>query len=127
MFKFLSDGGPIFTAPMTFLLFFILVLAVRYFIRLQNGAFPDISAANRSLDYVRYLGVLTMTVGILGQIVGLYSAFVAIAEWGGIKPDMLAAGLRVSSITTLYGMTIFVIAYVVWLILRAMTGNKLAN
>ncbi len=125
MFKFLYEGGPIFTTPLTLLLLLILVLAVRYFLRLRDGKFEGRASAMASLDYVRYLGVLAMTLGILGQIVGLYSAFEFIAQAGGIKPDILAAGIRVSSITTIYGIVIFVIAYISWLTLRSVTDSRL--
>ena len=50
---------------------------------------------------------------ILGQIIGLYAAFEAIEAAADISPAMLAGGLKVSLITTIYGLLIFVISLLI--------------
>ena len=54
---------------------------------------------------------------IQSQLIGLYSAFAAIEGLEGISTAILAGGLRVSMITTLYGVLIYVISYLIWLVL----------
>lgn len=71
-----------------------------------------------SLDYVKSFGLLALVTGILGQLIGLYSAFAAIEEVGQVSQAMLAGGLKVSSITTMYGLLIFVITRLVWFVIH---------
>ena len=67
-----------------------------------------------SLYYIRFFGMLALVVGLLGQIIGLYEAMKQIAAEGGIPQDVLAGGIRVSSITTLYGLFVFLLAHLIW-------------
>ncbi len=64
-------------------------------------------------QWVKELGILALTIGILGQLIGLYSAFNAMEQAPDISPEMLAGGLKVSMITTLYGFLIFIISLVI--------------
>lgn len=64
----------------------------------------------KSLSYVREFGLLALALGILGQLIGLFEAFKAIEIMGDVSPTLLAAGLKVSSVTTLYGFFGFIIS-----------------
>jgi biopolymer transport protein ExbB/TolQ len=68
----------------------------------------------RKISYIKSVGLFALIFGILGQMIGLYSAFAAIEQMGGVSPAMLAGGLKVSSITTIYGLVIYVIALLIW-------------
>jgi hypothetical protein len=68
----------------------------------------------RRLDYVKFFGLLALVTGVLGQFIGMFSAFQAIEQVGEVSQAMLAGGLKVSSITSIYGMLIFVITRLVW-------------
>ena len=57
--------------------------------------------------------------GFLGQLIGLLGAFEAI-EAGGVSQSILAGGLKVSSITSIYGLLIYCIS----LIIRILLGWK---
>lgn len=120
MIDFLIIGGPIFTFPMTLLFLVNIALAVRAFIFINNDRFASAHAASKAVDTVKYVGVVLLTLGILGQIIGLYGAFQAIEAMDvDINPAMLAGGIKVSSVTTLLGLTYFILSYVGWLALRA--------
>ena len=70
--------------------------------------------------YIKSLGLFAFVLGMLGQFIGLFDAFKAIESGMDISPALLAGGLRVSSITNIYGMIIFVMAYLLWFILNVM-------
>ncbi|MBK6267117.1 MotA/TolQ/ExbB proton channel family protein [Marivirga sp. S37H4] len=55
------------------------------------------------------ISLFALVWGILGQAIGLFSAFQAIEEMGSVPQDILAGGLAVSSYTTMYGLIIFLI------------------
>ena len=41
-------------------------------------------------EWVKEVGILALALGILGQIIGLYSAFEGIEQAGGVSQEMLA-------------------------------------
>ena len=70
------------------------------------------------LNYIRSLGLLALVVGVFGQVLGLFEAFQAIEEIKEVPPSLLAGGLKVSSITTIYGFIIYIFSYLGWFLLN---------
>lgn len=80
------------------------------FVAIKNGD----SAAQTKINAVKSIGLFAMVFGILGQLIGLFSAFEQISQIGEVSQKMLASGIRVSSITSIYGIIIFLICYATW-------------
>ena len=78
----------------------------------------DEKQLNQSIQWLKSIGTLGLVVGILGQLIGLYSAFSVMETTGGISPAILAGGLKVSLVTTLYGLLIYIIYLVCSMILK---------
>lgn len=76
------------------------------------------------LTYIKSIGLFTLVFGIFSQLLGLYQAFSVIEQVGNISPAILAGGLKVSMITTLYGVSIFLISYLMWFGLDYMVQIK---
>lgn len=68
-------------------------------------------AAIRCKSWMAEMGLLALATGILGQIIGLYQMFEGIEMMNGVSPAMIAGGLKVSSITTLYGLLIYILSH----------------
>lgn len=117
MIKLISDGGPLFTIPLVLFFLTNVVLITRNATLLYSNKFDSIDIAKKSIEYIKYIGILAFSWGLLGQLIGLYSAFEFIQQSGGIDPKILTAGIRVSSITTVIGLSIFVISYAGWILL----------
>ena len=98
MFELFFMGGPLFMSLLTLCLASLLVCAWK---------FPE---------WVKEVGILALALGILGQVIGLYSAFEGIEQAGGVSQEMLAGGLKVSSITTAYGLIIYILSIVLRMI-----------
>ena len=126
--KLLYEGGPVFTYPMTILFLVNLVLIARNLAYLYGSRFRDENSAGKWIDPVKYIGIFLLAAGILGQVIGLYSAFEVI-ESGKIEisPELLAGGIRVSSITTLFGLGYFLISFAGWAFLRMYMGKTMVN
>lgn len=92
----------------------ILVLTVVNGLTIFTGKPDEGNKVSSRLGYIKSLGLLGFVLGMLGQFIGLFDAFKAIESGMDISPELLAGGLRVSSITSIYGMIIFVIAYILW-------------
>ena len=110
-------GGTLFMGVLTLLLLIIYCIAVVYAVGMRRGKSRNYGHTARQLRYIKDVGLLALVCGLLGQLIGLYSAFQDIEVMGNVSTSMLAAGLRVSSICTLYGFCIFLVSYVLWIVL----------
>lgn len=110
MLKLFYEGGPLFMGILTIVLILVIVQSIRIF---TINSDEQWLLKNRSL--LKGIGLLALVIGILGQLIGLFDAFGAIQQMGQVSPAMLAGGLKVSLITTLYGLIIFIIAQLLWL------------
>lgn len=100
MIALFNMGGPLFMGILTIILLGVIVSAF---------------VAKRM---VKELGLLALAVGFLGQLIGLFGAFEGIEAMGGVSQAMLAGGLKVSSIASIYGLLIYVISLVIQLGLK---------
>lgn len=99
-------GGPLFMGILTLILATVLAIAVYNLIsikREQPGRVP--------VTLVKEVGIFGLVIGILGQFTALYEAFAIIEQAGAVSPAVLMGGLKISSITTLYGLTVCAVGY----------------
>ena len=119
MIDFLIEGGLVFTLPMTLIFFINIALGVRCYIFLNANRFKDTFDAQKAISTVKYVATIVLTLGILGQVIGLYEAFKVISQGNfEITPQLMAGGIRVSSITTILGLSYFIVSYAIFLILN---------
>jgi hypothetical protein len=117
MKEWFINGGTLFMSILSILLVIILAVSVYFAIAIASGKVKGISNFSHQLKYVKSLGLFTMITGILGQLIGLYSAFIAIEGAGDISPAMIAGGLKISMITSLTGIVIYLISIIIWFLL----------
>ena len=99
MLDYFYMGGPLFMGMLTLIFIALIVTAV-----LKKG--------------VKEIGLLALAMGFLGQLIGLMGAFEGIEAMGGVSQSMLAGGLKVSSITSIYGLLIYIISLIVQVVQR---------
>ena len=99
MLDYFYMGGPLFMGMLTLIFIALIVAAV-----LKKG--------------VKEIGLLALAMGFLGQLIGLMGAFEGIEAMGGVSQSMLAVGLKVSSITSIYGLLIYIISLIVQVVQR---------
>jgi len=117
------EGGVLFMGMLSIVLLAILVLAVKNIVQVAKNE-KEASVFSSEVGYIKSLGLFALVMGFLGQFIGLFSAFEYIAQQGTVSPSILAAGFKVSSIASIYGMVIFLIAYLIWFGLKAVAGKK---
>ena len=113
MFELFSQGGPLFMGILTLILLSLIVVFVISLV--QRG---DEKQLNQSVHWLKSIGTLGLVTGILGQLIGLFSAFDHLETVESISTDMLVGGLKVSLITTLYGMLIYIVHLFFVMVLR---------
>lgn len=105
---------------LTIILIATVSVAIINYMRLKKGQ-------NANITIVKEIGIFGLIVGIFGQTLGLYSAFTAIERVGTVSSELLFGGLKVSSITTIYGLVICMIGYLLYLCLRSMDGHNVES
>ncbi len=99
---------------LTIMLFIVLSLSFYFLYLISRKEYKDLEQTLKRLIFIKTTGILALVTGILGQLVGLFAAFTAIEMAKDVSPSILAGGLKVSLITTIYGMIIFLISYLLW-------------
>ena len=109
---------------LTVLFFIIIAIAIFNLVLIVRKDYKDILETRRKLVYLKSIGRFALVTGILGQLIGLFSAFQAIEKAVDISPAIMAGGLKVSMITTIYGMLIFLFSFLFWLLLDYYASKK---
>ena len=124
MFGLFIEGGWEFMSLITILAFVMLFFAAKGAAAVYGDTH---SYPPARLYYIRFFGMLALVTGVLGQLIGLYEAMKQISQMEGISQQMLAGGIKVSSITTLYGFIVFLIAHFIWFALDIKGRNDAAR
>ena len=99
MLDYFYMGGPLFMGMLTLIFIALVVAAV-----LKKD--------------VKEIGLLALALGILGQLIGLMGAFEGIEAMGGVSQSILVGGLKASSITSIYGLLIYIVSLIVQVLQR---------
>lgn len=102
-------GGPIFMGMLTIILVAGVATAIYIFVQEKKE-----NSKRIPVSLVKEIGIFGLVLGIFAQFIGLYEAFQAIEQMGSVSPALLIGGLKVSSVTTLYGFVIFLITYLLY-------------
>lgn len=98
-------------------LFFMTILTIEFALILFFVA-KQLLGHTSQIATVKGIGLLAIITGVLGQLIGLFSAFEAIQNMGSVSPALLAGGLKVSMITTIYGAMIYLVSVILGLLLN---------
>ena len=115
MFELFYAGGAFYMGILTLLFAGMIAVAVFNGLALFKESSQSVEEQLRKLSYVKSVGLFAFMVGVLFQLMGLIGAFQAIEQVGSVSPAMLAGGLKVSMITTVYGLIIYILSYLIWL------------
>ena len=127
MLTLFYEGGALFMGLLTLLLLIIFCLAVVAGVKFLGKGTPDVQLIKPQLTYIKSVGLFALVTGILGQMIGLYSAFQNTEVVKTLTPEILAYGFRISSICNLYGIFIFLVAYTLWFGLDVLLNKQLRN
>lgn len=116
------QGGPLFMGLLSLIFLALLITSGLAFFKSNSTDEKEQPSKNPSpfAKLIRHIGLLALVLGVFGQLIGLYQAFDAIQEMGSVAPAMLAGGLKVSMISTLYGLLIYIISLLIWFVLKTL-------
>jgi len=114
MLHLFYEGGILFMSILTLLLLVLLSISVYYGTLIFTSGTIQNDLVHHRITYIKSIGHLSFVVGIFGQLLGMYEGFSKIQMVGKISQALLVAGIRISMITTLYGMIILILSYLIW-------------
>lgn len=80
-------------------------------VREQDGSVAD---ARSGMDAILFWGSFAVVLGVLGTTVGVMQAAKALEVAGDVPSALVWGGLRISLITTVFGLLILTIALLAW-------------
>ena len=92
MINLFFEGGILF---MSVISFFLIMTGVSFYTHSEK---------------LKTYGNLGLVSGLLGSLMGLYSALNFIQQAGNVSPAVLAGGLRVALICSIYGIIVYLIS-----------------
>ena len=114
--KHLFEGGPLFMSVIYLMWIAVIILAIRFLIIYSKD--KQSIKLERTNEAILFLGSLTFLIGIFGQTIGIFMALSAIQAAGDISPALIAGGLKVSMITTMYGFGLLIISGIIWFVFK---------
>ena len=112
-------GGPAHMAILTLLLTGMVAWMIYAQLRKDSG-----EEKRRKFKVGQSIGLFALMTGILFQLIGFYYAFSALEEVGEVAPAVLYGGLKVSLITTVYGLLIYMFSILLCFVLSAVARGK---
>lgn len=100
LFDRINEGGLFFMLPIIGLFIIIMVLFIRALLKMDRDR-------EKTISLMSSLGLFALVWGVLGQVIGLIMAFDSIQGSGAISMEVLAGGLKVSFLPTLFGLMVF--------------------
>jgi hypothetical protein len=102
----LKEGGLFFMLPILMMLFVILFLVFKNLIVFKK----EKKLSKKHIQLINSIGLLTLVWGVLGQLLGLVEALDKIEMFGEPSTEILATGLKMSTLPTIFGCFVFVIS-----------------
>ena len=112
-----SDGGFM-MYPISFCAIMVLILTVRTAWRMNADEPGRGALARGAIDGVLFWGGYAVVLGVLGTVVGISIAAEAVEVVGRVETTLVWGGIKVSLITTIYGLLVLLGAGLLWFGLR---------
>ncbi len=117
------EGGP----PYMFPLSFLLIVNICIFIYVVVAVIQKKELNSKWLEAIKQIGGLAAAWGTFSTIIGLFYAFDALEASQEIIPfQVIMGGLKVAVITVLWGLIIYCLSLLAYIILKLTTQNPKA-
>lgn len=111
-----NEGGPLFMSLILICLLLALFFVVMGFVNLKK----DVLKSKKMTSLASDVSLLGLVFGFLGSIIGMITAFDAIESIGDVSAGMMAGGLKVSFLTTVFGAITFIIPRIGIIVLKSL-------
>jgi len=109
----INEGGPFFMLPLVLIILAIVILFVLSLLGKKSML--------KTSELISHLSLFAMIWGFLGSTVGLIQAFDAIESINNVSQPIVAGGLKVALLSTVFGLFTFLVGRLSMLILTIKT------
>jgi len=121
-------GGYQFMSVLSIELIIAIAWIIYQFIKAYNSEEPDLEKALRKIGYGKSMGIFALATGFLGQMIGLIAMFEAIGRvvqnGEAIQTPLVYGGIRVTMISSTYGVLIFLLSMIFWFLASFIIEKK---
>ncbi|MBC8377002.1 MAG: hypothetical protein H8E26_13230 [FCB group bacterium] len=114
MFNWFHSGGIFMWLILVFFIAAVFI-ATRVYGNIKK---KSVGKATLDLKTLLVLGVSSMALGVIGQLLGIYAALGAIIVATDISPAIVLEGFRIASVSTVFGTVLFLVTMLIWFGLR---------
>jgi len=100
LFNRFLEGGALFMSLILICLLTSIFFTVKSLMNLKKS----VEISKKMIKHINDSGSLGLGLGVMGSFIGLITAFDAIEATGGAEPSILAGGLKVALLSTLFGL-----------------------
>jgi len=111
-------NGGVMMWPITLCGVAVVTLAGRAMWRMRSASTEPGGIVRAGIDGVLFWGVYASVLGVLGTVVGITLATMAVEAVGEVHVRLVSGGIKVALTTTIYGFLILLVAAPVWFGLR---------
>lgn len=114
LFNRFLEGGAFFMS----LILICLLTSIFFTAKSVFNLKTNLEVSKKMLQHIGDSGTLGLALGVMGSFIGLITAFDAIEATGGAEPSIVAGGLKVALLSTLFGLFTYSTSKLSILILR---------
>lgn len=81
----------------------------------------------RKIRLIKEVGLFALIIGLLASAIDLMGAFQAIEMAGDVSPSVLAEGLKITFISSVYGLMIYALSLLIYFALSAKANKAIAE
>ena len=114
LFNRFMEGGALFMS----LVLVCLLLSIYFLVKSLLNIKTNIEISKKMLKHISDSGTLGLALGVTGAFIGLITAFDVLEATGEANPSVIAGGLKVALLSTLFGLFTYSVSKFSILILR---------
>ena len=108
------EGGALFMSLILICLLISFYFTVKSVLNIKTNT----EISKKMLKHLKDSGTLGLALGVMGSFIGLITAFDALEATGAAEPSVIAGGLKVALLSTLFGLFTYTVSKLSILILR---------
>lgn len=129
-----SRSGPLFSnnsllsfSILTLVLIILIAWAIFHSLLLFKNQRKSFHKSRDNIKYLKSIGLFALVIGVLDQLIGLYTIFSNIEEAGDINPRIVFEALKTSMVPLLYAIFIYLSSIIIWIILDFLLKAKIRD
>ena len=112
----LFSGSPVFMGILTLVLTILLVWCFYNLSLLFKSQGNDLEMLSRKFKLLTSIGLFALIIGVLDQLLSLYSIISAIEQAGDINPGIVLSALKTSVIPLIFGVCTYLLSFILRLV-----------